>query len=50
MTIVVPSIVQVLMNKITLRISIHANDWTAKSAIISGNTSFIVSLEQLDFS
>ena len=37
MTFVVPSIVEVLMNKIALWISISVNDWTAESEIISNN-------------
>ena len=37
MAFVVASIVEVLMNKIALWISIRGNDWTAKSEIISGN-------------
>ena len=37
MTFIVPSVVEVLMNKIALWISIRANDWTVGSAIISSN-------------
>ena len=37
MTFVVPSIVELLMNRIALWISIHANDWTAERAIIASN-------------
>ena len=35
MTFVVPFIVEVLMNKIALWISIRANDWSAERAIIA---------------
>ena len=37
MTFVLPNIVEVLMSKISLWINIRANDWTAKSAIISSD-------------
>ena len=37
MTSLVPSIVEVLMNKIALWISNRGNDWTAESAIIASN-------------
>ena len=37
MTPLVPSIVEVLMNKIALWISNPENYWTAKSAIIASN-------------
>ena len=37
MTPLVPSIVEVLMNKIVLWISKRGNDWTAESAMISSN-------------
>ena len=37
MTFVVPSIVEVSMNKLPLWINIRANDWTAERAIIANN-------------
>ena len=37
MTFLVPSIAEVLIDKIALWVSIHANYWTAKSEIISSN-------------
>ena len=37
MTFVVPDIVEVLMKKLALWISIRANDWTAERAIIASN-------------
>ena len=37
MTLVIPNIVEVLMNKIALWISIRSNDWTAERAIIAGD-------------
>ena len=37
MTFVVPSIVEELMNKIALSISVSADDWTAERAIIASN-------------
>ena len=46
MTFVVPSSIEVLMNKITLWISIRANDWTAKRAIIASNGVFSPSYHQ----
>ena len=36
-TPLVPSIVEVLMNKIALWISNRGNDWTAESAMIASN-------------
>ena len=36
MTVVVPSIVEVLTNKIALTISVRANDWTTERVIIAG--------------
>ena len=39
-TFVVPSIAEMLMNKMSLRISIDANYWTAKRAIIASNDSY----------
>ena len=37
MTYLVPTIVEVLMNKIALWISTCGNDWTAESAMIASN-------------
>ena len=37
MTFVLPSIVEVLMNKIALWITVRANDWTAERAFIASN-------------
>ena len=37
MTSLVPSIVEVLMNKIALWSSNRGNDWTAESAMIASN-------------
>ena len=37
MMFVVPSIAEVLINKIALCISIRANDWPAEKAIIASN-------------
>ena len=39
MIFVVPSIVGVLMNKIALGISMHANDWTTEKTIIASDCS-----------
>ena len=44
MTFVVPSIVEVLMNKIALLISIRANDWTAERAITASDDALILPL------
>ena len=41
MTFVVPGITEVLMNKITLWISIRAIDWTVERAIIASNEALI---------
>ena len=40
-------IVEVLMNKMTSSISIHANDWTAEREIIANNDLFVISRYQL---
>ena len=37
MTFVLPSIAEVLMNKVALRIIVRADDWTAERAIIASN-------------
>ena len=42
MAFVVPSIVEVLMNKIVLSVSNHTNDWTAESTIISSNENLVI--------
>ena len=37
MIVVVPSIVEMLMNKTALRVSVRAGDWTANRAMIVSN-------------
>ena len=44
MNFVVPYIVEVLMNKITLWINIRAKDWTTERAIIASNEAFLLKL------
>ena len=44
MAFVVPSIVEVLINKIALLISIPANDWTAERAIFASDDALILTL------
>ena len=50
MTSFVPSIVEVLMNKIALWISNRKNDWTAKSAMIASNNVLLVKSFPVQFS
>ena len=42
MTFVVPSIVQVIMNKMALCISILANDWTVEREVIACNVLAVI--------